>query len=493
MKAYNFMLAAAIVMLAACTEDPYAGMGTKPVTGEKPSTDTPSDGEQDNPGVVEKTVTFTAIADGGEPAAEGDEQPAAKAVVSNDGTKLQTFWEPGDEIKVWSDADPSTGYIFATDITTNYTSADFTYTGAFQEGARYIAVHPAKGSTCTFDNSTITGAVVIPSNQTLEAGRIKKDYLAALAYSERGNTLAFRNATALVKFQVGDERVYSGTVQTSEGEQIGGTYTATFDSNGIPAISTTNDKKETITFKPESGALATGTDYYVAVAPVDELAGGFTLTFNNNYTGRCDENVHTCNGTSYISKTYNVKSLERNVVYNVADAMSNTNVSKIELHFHFDDADCYDWPTSSSTLAADEIVDQTFTLNGQDFTFKFAGTLNGGKRAPYNLNTSSYSCVLLTTQESFLGLPALADFKLTEVSVINKGAVSSSTACILGERATVEGEKKYVGESKSFTQGGTTSWTLEGTTEGQVCWLYVDGGTRSLHANHIYLTYEKVE
>ena len=485
MKAYNFILAAAIVMLAACTEDPYAGMGTKPVTGEKPSTDTPSDGEQDNPVAVEKTVTFTAIADG--------EEPAAKAVVSNDGTKLLTFWEPGDEIMVWSDADQTTGYTFSTDITANSTEADFTYTGAFQEGTRYIATHPAKGSTCTFDDSSITSAVVIPSNQTLEAGRIKKDYLAALAYSASGNTLAFKNATALVKFQVGDERVYSGTVQTSEGEQIGGTYTATFDSNGIPAISTTNIGKETITFNTESGALATGTDYYVAVAPVENLVDGFTLTFNNNYTGLCDENKHTCDGNSYISKTYNVKSLERNKVYNVADAKSNTNVSKIDLHFHFDDADCYAWPTSSSTSGADEVVDQIFTLNGQNFTFKFAGTLDGDKKAPYNYNTGSYSCVLLTAQESFLGLPALADFKLTEVSVINKGKVDSSTACILGERATVDGEKKCVGVSKSFSKGGKTSWTLEGTAERQVCWLYVDGGERSLHANHIYLTYEKVE
>ena len=87
-----------------------------------------------------RTVSFRATL--------SDQEAPSKAVVAlNGSSNPQTFWENGDQITVYTQADGDTpnsaGYTFSTTLGANATSATFSYTGDGCEEGNYLAIYPA--------------------------------------------------------------------------------------------------------------------------------------------------------------------------------------------------------------------------------------------------------------------------------------------------------------------------------------------------------------
>lgn len=114
------------------------------------------------------------------------------------------------------------------------------------------------------------------------------------------------------------------------------------------------------------------------------------------------------------------------------------------------------WPTSNSTTT----TNYTYTLNEVDYTF----ALN---------NVKSNSGYLMLTATAKLGLPAISGYKLVKVEAKNSSGCSTSTKVKVS--SDVNGENVVSGgtEQTWATQSSTYTYTLTGTEENTMYYLYV--------------------
>lgn len=228
----------------------------------------------DGPVVADKAAkTLTAMFDGAE----------TKALLS-EGTK--TSWEYLDTILVYN------GY-----YTSRYVThvKDSSYVAEFEvaeqdealAGDKFIAVYPlwADGYMTSYvdmDRLTID-EVYLEKNQKARAGSYDPRTAISIAYTE-DTTLVFKNATALLKFQVLNEGVKSVTVWTHNGEPITGSWSLDYnDGEPVATPFESNDENDVRTanwveLHAGDKTFEVGKDYYISVFPqVAEY--GFTVEF----------------------------------------------------------------------------------------------------------------------------------------------------------------------------------------------------------------------
>ena len=228
----------------------------------------------DGPAVADKAAkTLTAMFDGAE----------TKALLS-EGTK--TSWEYLDTILVYN------GY-----YTSRYVThvKDSSYVAEFEvaeqdealAGDKFIAVYPlwADGYMTSYvdiDRLTID-EVYLEKNQKARAGSYDPRTAISMAYTE-DTTLVFKNATALLKFQVLNEGVKSVTVWTHNGEPIAGSWSLDYnDGEPVATPFESNDENDVRTanwveLHAGDKTFEVGKDYYISVFPqVAEY--GFTVEF----------------------------------------------------------------------------------------------------------------------------------------------------------------------------------------------------------------------
>lgn len=228
----------------------------------------------DGPVVADKAAkTLTAMFDGAE----------TKALLS-EGTK--TSWEYLDTILVYN------GY-----YTSRYVThvKDSSYVAEFEvaeqdealAGDKFIAVYPlwADGYMTSYvdiDRLTID-EVYLEKNQKARAGSYDPRTAISMAYTE-DTTLVFKNATALLKFQVLNEGVKSVTVWTHNGEPIAGSWSLDYnDGEPVATPFESNDENDVRTanwveLHAGEKTFEVGKDYYISVFPqVAEY--GFTVEF----------------------------------------------------------------------------------------------------------------------------------------------------------------------------------------------------------------------
>lgn len=228
----------------------------------------------DGPVVADKAAkTLTAMFDGAE----------TKALLS-EGTK--TSWEYLDTILVYN------GY-----YTSRYVThvKDSSYVAEFEvaeqdealAGDKFIAVYPlwADGYMTSYvdiDRLTID-EVYLEKNQKARAGSYDPRTAISMAYTE-DTTLVFKNATALLKFQVLNEGVKSVTVWTHNGEPIAGSWSLDYnDGEPVATPFESNDENDVRTanwveLHAGDKTFEVGKDYYISVFPqVAEY--GFTVEF----------------------------------------------------------------------------------------------------------------------------------------------------------------------------------------------------------------------
>lgn len=467
-----FLFAAAVAALLACEK-----------------VDTPAD---DSPEKADGSVAFKAVI--------GSDNVSKAVLELNGSSKPQTFWENGDQITVYSgngDSGSKEGCNFSTSLVSNSTSAEFTYTGeGWTSGTGYLAIYPAATAARTV-NFTGDGdiykmaAVDVPSSQTLVAGGFDKSAAVLTAYST-GSTLNFKNAVALLKFQVSDAGIVAGKIIVDDDDKISGRFRADLGTTS-PYEPTLNDYSVTgvvqynfVDFSLGGSALAVGTDYYVAVRPT-VLTSGFKVYLNGNLV------------KSFTSSQ--VGELVRNKIYNLGTLTIPASPAEKVLDFDFTCAPLDGWPTAANAATrADGGMQCTYPLYGTDYTLVLADPsgATGSNIFWSNNSTASYGYRLaFAAQYRYLGLPAIPGWKLTHVtcvsSQLNAGAKSTKpkvgvVAGIVGASETPE--VVTGGDEQTWAAGNyhqAYHYPLSGTSVNTMYYLYasVKGALASVSATYV--------
>lgn len=215
--------------------------------------------ELDNQVPAGETVTFEASVDGAE----------TKAVLDGKVSK----WEKGDKITIHNG---TKGYEFAT--TDEGVKANFSYTGDDFSGDKFIAVYPAGNYTADVEAKTVKAN--IPTYQPSRDNSFSVGSVPSVAYTEN-QSLAFKNAAALLKFTVKGTNVKGLVFFGNNGEAVSGDVMVSLNEDNtvksVVAQETTiteNEQTETklITWakvwaQTDNWCFKEGTTYYLAVAP----------------------------------------------------------------------------------------------------------------------------------------------------------------------------------------------------------------------------------
>ena len=464
-----FLYAAALVMAVSCGKE----------TPETPKT--PADGR----------VSFTAYTET-PPAAE----PQAKATIELNGNQRpQTFWEDEDKISVYSSANMSTSarssYIFSTQLEKASASATFGYDGEDFAGGNYIAIYPhtettravnftAKALTNKTDSPQYEGTayriakVSVPTRQTLVAGGFDRSAMVMTAYTENPSELHFKNAVALVKFNVADADVSSGAIIASE-SVISGTFRADIISDTDEPIlvdygQTVSDRVDFSTGDP----LLTETDYYVAVRP-DDLKNGFKVYLNR-----------------VLVKSISAEQLgsfERNKIYDLGTLSLPKDTKTLSFDFN---SLLKDWPTEDTYKTGTQNVNLscTYKLEEVDYTFILANPIDPTNvKYPYCTGNTLFLC-----KYRYLGLPIIEGYTLTGVTFTN-ASTGANTSRALGISSTIasgENEPEFVkGGELQYVSNASGPWSfyLNGTSAGLQYYLWC---TIDTPISNITLTYTQI-
>lgn len=202
------------------------------------------------------------------------EMPAETKTMVEDGTRV--YWEPGDEIMVFSGEKSGK---FVSDLSASTATATFTGTlgdDAWPEDMDLWAVYPFSED-ATFDGETIT--TTLPSEQIARAGSFGKDMNLAIAHAAT-QTLQFYNVGGGVRFSVTEEGVKKVMFEGLGGEIISGRVKIGFDESGKPEIQEVSGGSQFITLLPPSGreTFQKDTWYYIVAIP-GALEKGYKLRF----------------------------------------------------------------------------------------------------------------------------------------------------------------------------------------------------------------------
>ena len=243
-----------------------------------------------------RTVTYTATIG-------SDDADTKAALGTNENGKPQTVWSAGDKITVHNG---DKGYVFETDAAEGSASAEFSYTGDdFSAENGVIAVYPSGEYTADLAAKTVN--VTVPEVQTAVAGSYDPAAAVAVAYSADDH-LRFMNATALLKFTVATENIWSIVFEGLNDEAVGGNTAVVMaeDGSGIESLTCTAETGSTSVEIVAEDGFQLGTTYYMAIVP-QKFEKGF------KFSVRFVED-----GPLHVAKNHaQAREIGRNVILNV--------------------------------------------------------------------------------------------------------------------------------------------------------------------------------
>ena len=243
-----------------------------------------------------RTVTYTATIG-------SDDADTKAALGTNENGKPQTVWSAGDKITVHNGEQ---GFEFETDAAEGSASAEFSYTGDdFSAENGVIAVYPAGEYSADLAAKTVN--VTVPEVQTAVAGSYDPAAAVAVAYSADDH-LRFKNATALLKFTVATENIWSIVFEGLNDEAVGGNTAVVMaeDGSGIENLTCTAETGSTSVEIVAEDGFQLGTTYYMAIVP-QKFEKGF------KFSVRFVED-----GPLHVAKNHaQAREIGRNVILNV--------------------------------------------------------------------------------------------------------------------------------------------------------------------------------
>lgn len=183
------------------------------------------------------------------------------------------FWEPGDEISVFSGNRCAR---FVTDLDIESPTASFTGDlPGWVEGQELWAVYPYSEE-ATFDGQTIT--TVLPPVQVARAESFGQGMNLAVAKAVE-NMLFFYNVGGGVRFSVLEEGIKRVVFEGRDGEELSGTIKIGFDENEFPKVQEIVSGFASVTLLPPEGQDYFDTDvWYYMVAIPGALEKGYKMT-----------------------------------------------------------------------------------------------------------------------------------------------------------------------------------------------------------------------
>ncbi len=236
-------------------------------------------GMQEAPEISGVPMVLTAYQEG---------TPDTKTAVE-DGGKL-VFWEPGDEIKVFSGSRSGRFTSNATGLTevTEFTGR---LEGDEPDVADIWAVYPYSDD-ASFDGECIT--TVIPSVQVARPGTFAQGANVAIAHSTT-TSLQFYNVGGGIRFSLTEEGVKKVIFEGLGGEVISGTVKVGFE-DGLPKVKEVSGGSIFITLTPPDGGSFTVGEWYYLTAIPGALNSGFKLRFykdDDTYAKVVSEKAYT--------------------------------------------------------------------------------------------------------------------------------------------------------------------------------------------------------
>ena len=262
-------------------------------------------------------------------------------------------WENGDKITIHNG---TKGYEFST--TDEGAKAEFTYTGDDFSGEKFIAVYPS--GTYTADVEAKTVVANIPTYQPSRDGSFSVGAVPSVAYSET-QSLAFKNAAALLKFTVKGTNVKGLVFYGNNNEAVTGNVKVTMnDDNTIKSIEaqettiTENDVTETkyvtwakVWAQTSNWCFVEGTTYYLAVVP-QNFSKGFAVQLEVEGVGLVE-----------VKKLETAYELKRNTILDLG-----------ELEYVAPEADQLNWGVVGTMTNWADNADIPMTLEGDWFVAK---------------------------------------------------------------------------------------------------------------------------
>lgn len=423
-----------------------------------------------------------------------------KAVLDLNGeSKPQTFWENGDAISIYSsndtDLSAAAGHKYVTSLAANATEASFELDGGSTvlPSGDYLATYPYRSAARGVNFSVSprrVAAVDVPNSQTLVAGTYDRKACPMVAFAPEGSSsLLFRNAAALLKFRVSENNIVAGRIEVDAADKISGRFRADVDvTSYIPDLVTYTGQTyySYIDFTIDgSTALATGTDYYVAVRPTS-LTSDLKIYLNGNL-------VKTINASQ-------LAAIQRNQIYNLGTLTTPATPIEKKLFFDFTGAALSGWPTAGNTMSTNQAggLGCVYPLYGTDYTFILADCTGASGRKVYWSQTATYGHRLVfENAERYVGFPAITGYKLVHVrcesAQLNDGAASTAPQMgITSDIVASKGTPTYVtgGELQTWATGNNHEaydYELSGTEGNTVYYLFckIKGGFRNCTLTYI--------
>ena len=328
MKKNLFMVAAvALMAMISCNKEEINGTSDVQVPAEDVIADIPFE--------------FSAYADGADTQAPSV-NPASvqqKTTLNTTGDKPKTHWLATDRISV-------NGFEFSVDKETAYgESARFLGQVSESFAAPYKAVYPASAG--SFD------ALEVPAVQTPVADDFDQSAVIGVAYSEKDNSLAFKNVTSLLKFQV---PAACDQVTITSDVALAGTIkvNAVKVEKGDNGVDVTTIDYTVLTAKKEitvNGPFVTGKDYYVAVLP----------GVKTNFAVRVD---------GYFSRGAASVTPKRNVIMDMKTLPEPLRKVYVKNDLNLSDLSLYAWDAQQNALVGSwpgVKLSTTETINGNKY------------------------------------------------------------------------------------------------------------------------------
>lgn len=190
--------------------------------------------------------------------------PSLTKTTLQDGEKV--LWLPGDKISVFcgtaqaeftsTNTEPAAtasfeGYI---EVPSNVVNDQLTLYGVYP----YSAAN-------SIDDGTIS--VALPSEQPALAGSFADD-LSISAAKSTGTSMTFYNVCGMVEVSVTRSDVKSVSIQGLNNEDLAGSLSVSFGTDGIPAVQSISDGEKTVSVAAgEEDYLTPGQTYYIVLAP----------------------------------------------------------------------------------------------------------------------------------------------------------------------------------------------------------------------------------
>ena len=336
-----------------------------------------------------------------------------------------TYWNTGDQASVFYKSNTPTLWTYVGEDGANAGVIEYKGNPFDVSGEDIFALMPYN-ETASLKSGSIN--FVLPSAQVVGNGRITP----VMVSHSTSDELVFHYATALVKVTLkGSCQVAALTLTGNNNEVLCGPASVDMTSSEPHVVLDAEASGREIRLLSDVDGLLADikegqTDLYISV-PQMIFTDGFTLAVEYSRGG-----VQKIDYTGQVSlaagKIYDIGSIETNdeLVLELDFNQRKTNAADAAKAIKA--AYGAELPTAAGTLRKD----YTFTIDGQDYTFKFDycpdTSLPEGSKGHYLGVNESQACLLLSTNGWYISLPKIEGHVLRWISTVAGRTISADVA-----------------------------------------------------------------